>query len=282
MVSDYDRIACAIRYIQENVDKQPDLKEVAAHLELSPWHFQRLFQRWAGVTPKRFLEHLTVEKAKKLLRESRSILDTSLQSGLPGPGRLHDHFVSIEAVSPGEYRHHGKGLEISYACHDSPFGTVMLARTARGILALSFVDDAGKDVELDSLKRQWCNARFIEERKDSACLIRRLFYGSSSEPDKLLLSIRGTNFQVRVWNALLSIPAGSVVSYQMIADYLTRPRAVRAVANAVAANPVAYLIPCHRVLRSNGELSGYRWGRERKQLMLGREWLGPAGESPAV
>jgi AraC family transcriptional regulator of adaptative response/methylated-DNA-[protein]-cysteine methyltransferase len=271
MKADYERVERAIHYIRQNVDQQPDLKEVAAHVGLSPYHFQRLFQRWAGVTPKRFLEYLTVEQAKILLEDSHSILDVSIETGLPGPGRLHDQFVSIEAVSPGEFKNRGANLEISYSFHDSPFGELLLSLTARGILALSFVDPDNRTAELARLKEAWCNARFVEEYNRGKQLVAQLFDNDRSERGKLLLSIRGTNFQVKVWNALLSIPAGTIVSYQTIANRLQRPRAVRAVANAIGANPVAYLIPCHRALRSSGELGGYRWGVERKRLMLGRE-----------
>lgn len=273
MQADYERVERAIHFIQDNVNQQPDLNEVAAHIGLSHWHFQRLFQRWAGVTPKRFLEYLTVQQAKTLLQGSLSVLDTSMETGLSGPGRLHDQFVAIEAVSPGEYKKRGENLAISYAFHDSPFGQVLIALTARGILALSFVDGASKEVELCRLKAEWPNACFNEEKIRSGKLIKRLFNHKSTDQEKLLLSIRGTNFQVKVWNALLSIPAGAVVSYQTVANKLEQPRAVRAVANAIAANPVAYLIPCHRVLRSSGELGGYRWGTDRKRAMLGRELL---------
>jgi AraC family transcriptional regulator, regulatory protein of adaptative response / methylated-DNA-[protein]-cysteine methyltransferase len=271
MNTDYERIERAIIYIQRNVEKQPNLDAVADYIGLSPYHFQRLFQRWAGVTPKRFLEFLTVKQAKTMLQLSMSVMDTSLESGLSGPGRLHDQFVSIEAVSPGEYKSKGMMLEITYAFHDSPFGQVLLATTERGILALSFVDDTNRQSELNRLKEEWSNARFIEEKIKSKRLIKRLFNNDDSDQQKLLLSIRGTNFQVKVWNALLNIPEGSVVSYQTIANRISKPTAVRAVASAIGANPVAYLIPCHRVLRSSGELGDYRWGTERKRAMLGRE-----------
>ncbi len=271
MNTDYERIERAIVYIQENVENQPNLEAVAEHIGLSQYHFQRLFQRWAGVTPKRFLEFLTVKQAKTMLQLSMSVMDTSLESGLSGPGRLHDQFVSIEAVSPGEYKSKGMMLDISYAFHDSPFGQVLLATTERGILALSFVDDTNRQSELNRLKEEWSNARFIEEKIHSKRLIKRLFDNSVSDQEKLLLSIRGTNFQVKVWNALLNISEGTIVSYQTIANRVSKPTAVRAVASAIGANPVAYLIPCHRVLRSSGELGGYRWGMERKRVMLGRE-----------
>ena len=272
MKTDYERVERAIQYIRQNVDQQPDLTAVAAHIGLSRYHFQRLFQRWAGVTPKRFLEYLTVEQAKALLQQSKSVMDTSLETGLSGPSRLHDQFISIEAVSPGEFKNQGANLKIDYGFHDSPFGEVLLALTARGILAMSFVNSDNRETELARLKSEWRNANFNEESKRSGAIIKRLFSNKNSNREKLLLSIRGTNFQIKVWNALLSIPVGSVVSYQAVANNLGRSRAVRAVANAVGANPVAYLIPCHRVLRSSGELSGYRWGADRKRIMLGREW----------
>ncbi len=272
MKTDYERVERAIQYIRQNVDQQPDLTAVAAHIGLSRYHFQRLFQRWAGVTPKRFLEYLTVEQAKALLQQSKSVMDTSLETGLSGPGRLHDQFISIEAVSPGEFKNQGANLKIDYGFHESPFGEVLLALTARGILAMSFVNSDNRETELARLKSEWRNANFNEESNRSGAIIKRLFSNKNSNREKLLLSIRGTNFQIKVWNALLSIPVGSVVSYQSVAIKLGRSRAVRAVANAVGANPVAYLIPCHRVLRSSGELSGYRWGADRKRIMLGREW----------
>lgn len=272
MNADYERVARAIGFIRDNVEQQPDLKTVAEHIGLSPYHFQRLFQRWAGVSPKRFLEFLTVEQAKRLLRQSSSVLDASLQSGLSGPGRLHDHFVSIESVTPGEYRKRGEGLQISYGFSDSPFGEAFLAQTERGILALSFVDGQNREGVLDSLKVEWPFASIKKDPATAKQLMQQLFDGEEEPKDKLLLLVKGTNFQVKVWQALLSIPTGAVCSYQALANDIGRPKSVRAVANAVAANPVAWLIPCHRVLRSNGELSGYRWGAERKRLMLAREW----------
>ena len=272
MNADYDRVERAIQFIRQNKEQQPDLKLVAAHVGLSPYHFQRLFQRWAGVTPKRFLEYLTVEHAKTLLLESKSVMETSLETGLSGPGRLHDQFISIEAVSPGEFKNRGARLEIKYGFHPTPFGEALLALSARGILALSFVDKEQRQAALGKLKSEWSNANFVENNNDTLSILTRLFTQEKINKEKTLLSVRGTNFQVKVWKALLSIPSGSVVSYQNIADKIERPRSVRAVANAIGANPVAYLIPCHRVLRSNGELSGYRWGANRKRIMLGREW----------
>ena len=272
MSTDYERVEAAIRYIRNNVEHQPDLKSVAAHVGLSPYHFQRLFQRWAGVSPKRFLEYLTLEQAKNMLRQSSTVLDASLESGLSGPGRLHDHFVSIEAVTPGEFKKGGEGLLITYAWHDSPFGEAFMAITHRGILALAFCDSSEEESHLVELKKGWPNASFTMDKAAISKIMHGLFDDEGRQKENILLHIRGTNFQVRVWQALLNIPVGSVTSYQAIAECIDKPRSVRAVANAIAANPVAWLIPCHRVLRSNGELSGYRWGPNRKQLMLAREW----------
>lgn len=272
MTADYERIERAIQFIRQNKEQQPELKLVAAHVGLSPYHFQRLFQRWAGVTPKNFLEFLTVEHAKTRLQESKSIMETSLKTGLSGSGHLHNQFISIEVVSPSEFKNRGAQLNIRYGFHATPFGEALLALSTRGILALSFVDEDNRQAALGKLKSDWCNASFVEDNKTTKTIVSCLFTQKKINKEKTVLSVRGTNFQIKVWNALLGIPSGSVVSYQSIADKIERPRSVRAVANAIGANPVAYLIPCHRVLRSNGELSGYRWGPDRKRIMLGREW----------
>ena len=272
MTADYERIERAIQFIRQNKEQQPELKLVAAHVGLSPYHFQRLFQRWAGVTPKRFLELLTVEHAKTLLRESKSVMETSLETGLSGPGRLHGQFISIEVVSPGEFKKRGAKLNIRYGFHATPFGEALLALSTRGILALSFVDEDNRQAALGKLKSDWCNASFVEDNKTTKTIVSCLFTQKKINKEKTMLSVRGSNFQIKVWNALLGIPSGSAVSYQSIADKIKRPSSVRAVANAIGANPVAYLIPCHRVLRSNGELSGYRWGPDRKRIILAREW----------
>jgi AraC family transcriptional regulator, regulatory protein of adaptative response / methylated-DNA-[protein]-cysteine methyltransferase len=272
MSTDYDRIERAIAFIRQNKEQQPDLKQVAAHVGLSPSHFQRLFQRWAGVTLKRFLEFLTVEHAKTLLQASKSVMETSLETGLSGSGRLHDQFISIEAVSPGEFKSRGAGLNIRYGFRATPYGEALLGISSRGIIALSFIDNEERQKVLEKLQSDWCNASFVEDNKSTKSILNSLFTQEKITKEKNLLSVRGTNFQIKVWNALLGIPDGCVVSYQSIADKIERPGSVRAVANAIGANPVAYLIPCHRVLRSNGELSGYRWGADRKRIMLGKEW----------
>lgn len=269
MKDDFERIERAIRFIEAHAAEQPDLERVAAHVGLSPFHFQRLFRRWAGTSPKRFLEYLTVAHAKALLRSSHSVLDAAFEVGLSSPGRLHDHFVSIEAVSPGEFSRDGAGMRIAYGIHPSPFGEMLLAATGRGVCALAFVDRGRRDEELENLRRDWPRARLVRDQAGTAVLAARIFDAGKHEGDRIHLAIRGTNFQVNVWRALLRIPAGAAVSYQTLAGHLGTGS--RAVAGAVASNPVAFLIPCHRVIRSSGDLSGYRWGPGRKRAMLAWE-----------
>jgi len=268
--SDYERIAAAIRFIVDNATEQVSLEEVAEHVGLSPFHFQRLFRRWAGVTPKRFLQVLTVERAKSLLAGSESMLGTAHQVGLSGGARLHDHFVQLEAVTPGEFRSEGEGLEIEYGSHRTPFGEAFIARTPRGICELSFGED--RERALDSLKGKWLRASFEENEAQTATLIERIF-SRSSEGEPLRVHVRGTNFQVQVWKALLQIARGAVTSYGQIAETVGAPGASRAVGTAVGANPVAFLIPCHRVIRASGELGGFRWGLVRKQAIHAWESL---------
>ncbi len=270
--TDYERVERAILYLDRHRSEQPALEEVAAEAGLSPFHFQRLFRRWAGTTPKRFLQALTVDHAKRLLRQSTSVLDATFEVGLSGPSRLHDHFVSLEAVTPGEFKSRGAGLRILHGVHPSPFGPMLLAATERGICSLSFV--GGRDVaaEVEALVRDWRGASLTEDGKATRALAERIFEGGGRLP----LLVRGTNFQVQVWRALLSVPAGSLVTYGELARAVGRPRAPRAAAGAVAANRIAYVIPCHRVIRSLGEPGGYRWGPTRKRAMIARESAGPA------
>lgn len=264
MSSDYARIQHALRYLDEHADIQPTLDDVATEIGVSPFHCQRLFRRWAGVSPKRFLQYLTVDHAKRLLRESATVLDTSYEVGLSGPGRLHDHFVSVEAMTPGEYKRLGQGLEIRYGRHPSPFGEMLVATTQRGVCAIAF-DRTGVDDRV-WLEREWGRARLVHDPAATAPVAARLFAAG-----EVPLLVRGTNFQVQVWRALLEIPSGALVSYADVARRIGRPSSARAVAGAVAANRVAFLIPCHRVIRSLGETGGYRWGSERKRAMIGWE-----------
>ncbi|MDT8419516.1 MAG: methylated-DNA--[protein]-cysteine S-methyltransferase [Desulfuromonadales bacterium] len=276
---DYQRIARAIRFLEQHTLDQPSLDAVAEHIGLSPFHFQRLFRRWAGVSPKRFLQFLTAEHAKRLLSDSASVLATSLEVGLSGPGRLHDLMVKVEAVTPGEFKAGGDGLIIRYGLHETPFGDCLMGVTGRGICHLAFIDDGLVDEAVRELKEGWPKATLVEDAAASRPAVEQIFgerRRDGAEPLALLL--RGTNFQLKVWQALLKIPEGALVSYRHLAEQLGTPTASRAVGNAVGRNPIAYLIPCHRVLRGNGELGGYRWGTERKKALLGCELARIEGE----
>lgn len=263
---DYERIAAAIAFVRDHAREQPALDDVAAHLGLSAPHTQRLFKRFAGVSPKRFLQQLTVEAAKEHLRASQNVLTTSFDVGLSGGGRLHDLFVSLEAMTPGEFKAGGEGLTIAHGVGATPLGPCRIAWTARGICHVGFVGPHDA-----SLSSAWPAATWVEREDEAQGHLTRLF-ADVPPTSPILLHVRGTNWQVQVWRALLRIPEGHVVSYADLARYLDRPRAARAVASAVAHNPIAYWIPCHRVLRQNGALSGYRWGPTRKQALLAREW----------
>jgi AraC family transcriptional regulator of adaptative response/methylated-DNA-[protein]-cysteine methyltransferase len=271
-MSDYDRIAKAIAYITTNVTAQPTLEQVAAHVHLSPFHFQRLFSRWAGTTPKRFLQVLTLELGKKLLEDSGSLLEVSGKLGLSSSSRLHDHFVQLEAVTPGEYRGKGKDLAIEYGEHETPFGRLFVAQTPRGVCRAAFIDDSAVDTQLEFLRKTWPLATYRNSVKATAAVANLL---ASAEPGErpLPLHVAGTNFQIAVWRALLRIPVGSAVTYSQVAEAVGSPRAVRAAGTAIGANPVAFLIPCHRVIQQSGALGGYRWGLERKQAMQAWELL---------
>lgn len=266
-MSEYDRIAAAISFITSRVDRQPTLEEIAAHVHLSPFHFQRLFCRWAGVSPKKFLQVLTLERAKQLLRESRPLLNVADSLGLSSGSRLYDHFVHLEAVTPGEYRLRGAGLTVEYAIHDTPFGRALIALTARGVCSFTFLDNAEADEHLTRLGRKWPRATMHENRQRTLAVIEDMF-GKAKKLDRpLSLRVAGTNFQISVWKALLQIPASTVASYSQVATAIGRPSCARAVGQAVAANPIAFLIPCHRVIQQSGELGGYHWGETRKRAI---------------
>ena len=269
---DYERVARAIEFLERNAAGQPDLSEVARRVHLSEHHFQRLFTRWAGVSPKRFLQFLTVEHAKARLDASRSLLDLAGAVGLSGPGRLHDLFVTLEAMSPGEARSGGTGLAITYGVHDSPFGPALIATTARGVCGLHFLEQ-GTDTEARRrLVSDWPHAALTAEPRATRAIAAHIFDPLASRPaGPLGLLVRGTNFQLQVWRALLRIPFGSMLSYGDVAGSIGQPRASRAVGSAIGSNPVAYLIPCHRVIRQTGTLSRYRWGEARKAAMLAWE-----------
>ena len=272
---DYYRIAEAIAFMRQHHLQQPDLSSIANRVGLSTCYFQRLFTRWAGISPKRFSQYLTIEYAKSKMTETKSLLDVTLESGLSSPGRLHDLFVRLEAMSPGEFKRNGKGLNIRYGVGDTRFGPCLIATTERGICNLAFIDDLDRFPVRDWLQNYWSEAEIIADENNIQPLCDRIFdrdvLASNSDLKPLTLFIKGTNFQIQVWRALLDIPFAGLTSYQTIARQIERPAATRAVGNAIGNNPIAYLIPCHRVLRQSGELGGYRWGLERKGAMIAWE-----------
>ena len=269
---DYDRIEQVIRFIDSSHDQQPSLKEMAQVVNLSEYHFQRLFSRWVGISPKRFMQYLTKERAKQLLDDSDDLLSVSHAAGLSGPGRLHDLFVGSEAMTPGEYKQRGRGVAIRYGFHQSPFGECLVAQTERGVCSLMFIEEHNHRAALSELRANWPAAEIEKDYEDTQHVIDEmmaLFQPRSSSP--LRLHLNGTNFQIKVWEALLRIPPGSVVSYQDIAIYIVIPNASRAVGNAISNNPLPVLIPCHRVIRKTGNFGDYRWGTSRKKALLGWE-----------
>jgi AraC family transcriptional regulator of adaptative response/methylated-DNA-[protein]-cysteine methyltransferase len=283
MPSDYARIEKALGFIAEQADSQPDLDRVAAELGLSPFHFQRLFTRWVGVSPKKFLQFLTLERAKACLADSASVLDATNEVGLSGPGRLHDLFVSHEAVTPGEFKRRGEGLEIAFGWVDSPFGEALILTTARGICGLAFVHDGGRKAAFEDMRRRFPRARFVEDAKRVARLARAVFAADRAPGEKLHLVLHGTPFQIRVWEALLRVPPGALVAYDAIARAVFgAARGARAVGAAVGDNPISFLIPCHRVIRKSGALGDYHWGAARKRAILGWEAARAEGVAAAA
>ncbi|MCG8565710.1 MAG: methylated-DNA--[protein]-cysteine S-methyltransferase [Desulfobacterales bacterium] len=269
---DYKKIEKAIHYIEGNFKSQPSLDEIAASVHLSKYHFNRLFKRWAGIGPIQFQQFLTLDYTKKKLADSKSVLDASLESGLSGPGRLHDLFVTFDAMTPGDFKKKGAGIPIDYGFCTSPFGECLAAITKRGICYLGFIETQNRADALNQLFGAWPGAVFNENATSILPIVHQIFHlngPQESRPFNLL--IKGTNFQINVWKALLQIPSGNVVSYQDIAEYIGRPKAFRAVASAIAVNPVAYLIPCHRVISKSGNIHQYRWGSARKKAMVGWE-----------
>lgn len=269
---DYYRVAQAITFMQRQHLNQPDLAIVAQHIGLSDYHFQRLFTRWAGISPKRFLQYLTVEYAKSKITQTKNLLDLTLDVGLSSPGRLHDLFVNLEAMSLGEFKAGGAGLQIRYGIHDTPFGQALIATTARGVCNLHFLDAIDEQTAEQILRLEWAKAEIIRDQQATQPLHSLIFDPTvfrNQQP--LTLLVKGTNFQIQVWRALLSVPFGGITTYQTVADLIDRPTASRAVGNAIGSNPIGYLIPCHRVIRESGKLGGYRWGVERKTAILGWE-----------
>jgi AraC family transcriptional regulator of adaptative response/methylated-DNA-[protein]-cysteine methyltransferase len=276
---DYTRIERAILYLEENFRRQPSLTEIARKVNLSEYHFHRLFTRWAGISPKRFLQFLTAEHAMRLLRESADVLDAAYETGLSGAGRLHDLVVNVYAVTPGELKEEGAGIAIRYGVHPSPFGACLVAVTGRGICALSFLSGGRGEEAIVALRNSWPRAALRKNPRETKLVADRIF-------DPLLwrnlsplnVIVRGTNFQIKVWEALVRIPPGSALSYGDIAALVGSPGATRAVGSAVARNPVAFLIPCHRVIRGNGDFGNYQSGTARKKAILA--WEGAHFRTP--
>lgn len=266
----YERMSAAIAFMRQHRDSPPSLQAIAQHVHLSSDRFGRLFTRWVGISPKRFSQHLAVEAAKAQMSEAGSLLELATAIGLSSPGRLHDLFVKLEAMSPGEFKAGGAGLQIEYGMYETPFGSCLIARTARGICKLHFSATRDEDTAADYLRAEWNQAELVCDRAAIRDLGDRIFSPQAFAPPPLVLHVKGTNFQIQVWRALLKIPFGGVATYRGIAEAIARPTAARAVGNAIGKNPVGYLIPCHRVIRESGELGGYRWGLERKAMLL--EW----------
>lgn len=267
----YDRIAKAIDFIKQNFKKQPSLEEIAEHVHLSPFHFQRLFTEWAGTSPKKFLQYISVEHAKKALKRDKQItlLDTAYETGLSGSSRLHDLFINIEGMTPAEYQHGGQDLSIHYSFSESLFGKLIVASTNRGVCHMAFYED--DVVALENLKSKFPNATFQEKLDTLQQNALSIFQNDWSKLPEIKLHLKGTNFQLKVWESLLKIPMGKLTTYGNIAQQIEKPNASRAVGTAIGSNPVAFLIPCHRVIQSTGTFGGYMWGNTRKTAIIGWE-----------
>ncbi|MFN4089007.1 MAG: methylated-DNA--[protein]-cysteine S-methyltransferase [Alphaproteobacteria bacterium] len=289
----YDRVAASLALIAERQNDQPDLDAMARAAGMSAFHFQRAFTRWVGISPKKFLQYLTLDYAKARLGEADSVLGAALDAGLSGPGRLHDLFVTHEAVTPGAFKRRGEGLTIRWGWHDSPFGDCLLMLTDRGVCGLAFAlasdggeadageadagaavaasGDGGRAEAFADMAARWPRARFVRDEEATRATARRVFEPAAAGAPPLPLHLCGTNFQIRVWDALLRLPPGALVTYGGLAGALGTPRAARAVGAAVGANPISWIIPCHRAILSNGYLRDYAWGRARKAAMIGWE-----------
>jgi AraC family transcriptional regulator, regulatory protein of adaptative response / methylated-DNA-[protein]-cysteine methyltransferase len=266
---DYQRVAIAIEYLNEHYKSQPDLTEVAKQVHLSPHHFQRIFTEWAGVSPKKFMQFLTIEHLRASIYATNNLNEAADLVGFSTQSRVYDLFVNIEGVTPNEYKTRGMGLQIHYGFHQTPFGECFIAVAEKGLCALSFVDETNKMVNLDQFKHKWKAAKVILDPQITYPVVKQIF--NPHQKEKLNIWVHGTNFQLKVWEALLKIPQGSVATYQKIAENIQNPKAVRAVGTAIGSNPIAFLIPCHRVIKSTGMVGEYHWGSTRKQAILGWE-----------
>ncbi len=269
----YRRIEEAILYLEKNFQRQPELEEVAEKVHLSPFHFQRVFTEWAGISPKRFLQFLTVDYLKKKLQDSKNLVEVAEQAGLSSQSRVYDLFTTLEAVTPQEYKQHGAGIRVEYGIHETPFGICLIGVTERGICWLSFIttdEDPRREIEL--MKGHWHNSTFHQDQELTSAFVEKIFYSNKTNAsEKLHVFVKGTNFQLKVWEALLKIPMGEVTTYQNIAEIIQRPQAMQALGSAVGSNHIAYLIPCHRVIRKDGVLGEYRWSSARKKSIIGWE-----------
>ncbi|NNE22131.1 MAG: methylated-DNA--[protein]-cysteine S-methyltransferase [Rhizobiales bacterium] len=270
--TDYNHVRNTLEFITEHWRDQPSLDTIAGEAGLSAGHLQRVFKRWAGISPKEFLQAITLDHARGLLRESASILDTSYEVGLSGPSRLHDLFVTHEGMSPGIYKAKGDGLEILYGFHPSPFGHALVMITDQGLAGLAFADEGGERAALDDMRRRWPQARYSENSAATTAYAARIFNPGRWQPETpLKVVFIGTDFEIRVWETLLRIPLGKATTYSDIAAHLGNPKASRAVGTAVGKNPISFVVPCHRVLGKTGNLCGYHWGLTRKKAILGWE-----------
>jgi AraC family transcriptional regulator, regulatory protein of adaptative response / methylated-DNA-[protein]-cysteine methyltransferase len=265
----YDRVADAIEYLTDNFKNQPDLNEVARQVHLSPPHFQRIFTEWAGVSPKKFMQYLSLDYLRNRIFDTTNLNQAADLVGFSTQSRVYDLFVSIEGVTPNEYKTYGQGLEIQYGFHQTPFGECFIAVTEKGLCALSFVDEINKQAIFHTFLEKWQAAKLVLNAPNTEGVLQQIFDPKAT--DKIHVWIQGTNFQLKVWEALLKIPQGSVSTYQKIAESIQNPKAVRAVGTAIGSNPIAYLIPCHRVIKSSGAIGEYHWGSTRKKAILGWE-----------
>ena len=270
--ADYDVVRRAIGHIRGHWREQPEIEAIAEAAGVTPTELHHLFRRWAGLTPKAFLQALTLDGARQLLRDSASVLDATYEVGLSGPGRLHDLFVTHEAMSPGEWKSGGEGLTVFFGFHPSPFGSALVMATERGLAGLAFADPGEERAALADMKARWPRAAYVEDSARTAAIARRIFDSSQWQQDKpLRVVLIGTDWEVRVWETLLQIPMGRLTTYSDIASKIRKPAAARAVGAAVGKNPVSFVVPCHRVVGKSGELTGYHWGITRKRAMLGWE-----------
>ncbi|HEX4411811.1 MAG TPA: bifunctional helix-turn-helix domain-containing protein/methylated-DNA--[protein]-cysteine S-methyltransferase [Xanthobacteraceae bacterium] len=270
--ADYDVVRKAIGHIRGHWREQPEIETIAEAAGVTPTELHHLFRRWAGLTPKAFLQALTLHEARELLRDSASVLDATYEVGLSGPGRLHDLFITHEAMSPGEWKTGGEGLTIQYGFHPSPFGSALVMATPRGLAGLAFADPGEERAALADMKARWPRATYVEDSARTAVVAKRIFDPAQWQEDRpLRVILLGTDFEVRVWDTLLKIPMGRLTTYSDIANKIKAPKAARAVGAAVGKNPVSFVVPCHRVVGKSGELTGYHWGLTRKRAMLGWE-----------